>query len=202
MLRRPFAAVLLLLLLLLAACSSPTYTRGSDDPSIDDAALSTRLDRRDLEQALDQWMVEFDGSNFFRKAEDLPDGQRSLAILSIENQTSEHISGALGSLIRSFETQIINGGVFEVVANDEIAKNALIEERVRSLGETVDPETRAMLGKEFGVNYFVYGYVGDVAEKTQDKKRVQYFLFMTVTSVETGRKEFQYQVDITKQMEG
>ena len=65
------------------------------------------------------------------------------------------------------------------------------------------PETIAALGKEYGIHYFINGRVGDTAEKTSDKRRVQYFLFLRVTEVSTKRIVFQEQVDdITKLMEG
>lgn len=183
----------------LAACSSPTIQRGSDDPQIDEAALSTRLDRVDLDRALDQWYEQFRASKF---ALDVPADNRRLAVLEIDNDTSEFIGSALRNLIEAVETEIVNDGVFDVLSNDEIARDAIMQERLRSLGDTVDPETVAALGRELGVHYFVHGRVGETAEKTRDKKRIQYFLFLKVTEVATTRIVFQQSIPITKQIQG
>ena len=43
---------------------------------------------------------------------------------------------------------------------------------------------------------------GETAEKTRDRRRVQYYLFLKVTEVETRRNVFQKQIDITKQVSG
>lgn len=180
------------------ACGA-TVTRGSVDPSIDEKALSTKLDRVDLEEALGKWYSEFDNSKFVLNV-DQPD--RKLAILHIDNDTSEHIESALQNLIESFETKMVNDGIFDVVSNDDIAANAIMKERLRGLGDNVDPGTVAALGKEFGVHYFVHGRVGETTEKLRDVKRVQYYLFLKVTEVATTKRVFQSQVPITKQIEG
>jgi len=181
-----------------AACSGPTVSRGGEDESIDQAALSTRLDRVDLEGALDDWYEEFQGSGFIRNLS--TDNRRSISVLQIKNETSQHIASGLKALIKSVETKVVNDGVLDVISNDQIAIDAIAGERLR--GDAVDPETMARLGKELGVHYFIYGNVGEVTEKLSDKKRVQYFLFLTVVEVETRRNVFQMQVDITKQIAG
>ena len=183
--------------LLLSACSGPSYQRGSDDPSIDKAAMSTRLDRADLELALDKWFADFNKSGFVAK---VPADQRNISVLEIANETSEQIGSALRNLITSVETDLVNGGTFSVINNDDILKSAIMQERRR--GDAVDPDTMAALGAELGVHYFVHGRVGETTEKTQDARRVQYFLFLKVTEVATRRTVFQNQIDITKQISG
>lgn len=198
MIRAGLLALLLTPLLTLATgCGGPKIQRGTDDPSIDLAAMSTRLDRVDLEQALDTWYAGFAGSGFVKNA---AAGERSISVLAISNETSEHIGSSLANLITSVETHLVNDGVFAVVSNDQIAKDAILAERLR--GDSVDPETMAALGLEYGVHYFVHGRVGESAEKTSDARRVQYFLFLKVTEVETRRIVFQQQIDITKQISG
>lgn len=190
-------ALLAALLVLSLACSGPSYQRGSDDPSIDKAAMSTRLDRADLELALDKWYAAFQESGFVR---DLGPGNPSISVLEIANDTSEHIGSALRNLITSVETDLVNNGRFAVISNDQIATSAILKERLR--GDSVDADTMAALGKEFGVLYFVHGRVGETTEKTEDARRVQYYLFLKVTEVETRRNVFQKQIDITKQISG
>lgn len=182
----------------LAACGT-TVISDQDDPTVDDYALSTRLDRRDLTVALDSWYDEFDGSKFVMN---IDAADRKIAILSIDNDTSEHIDSALRNLIESFETKLVNDGVFDVVSNDSIVADAIMKERVRGLGDNIDPAMVAALGKEFGIHYFVHGRVGETTEKLSDEKRVQYFLFLKVTEVATTRRVFQSEVPITKRISG
>ena len=189
-------SVSLALAFMLGACG-PTIQRGTDDPSIDEAAMSTRLDRVDLEKALGDWYTEFSGSKFLARQDG---GQSTIAVLRIDNDTSEHIGSSLRNLIDSVETRLVNDGDFSVVSNDAIAKEAVAAEFMR--GDAVDASTMAALGKQLGVHYFVSGRVGESAEKTSDARRVQYFLFLRVVEVETVRNVFQAQIDITKQISG
>ncbi|GJM23349.1 MAG: penicillin-binding protein activator LpoB [Planctomycetota bacterium] len=179
---------------LLTGCFGPSVVRG---PGADEAALSTKLDRVDLEGALDSWYQEFDSSKF---AMSIDSADRKIAILSIDNDTSEHIDSGLRNLIESFETKLVNDGVFAVVSNDTLAADAILRERKRSLGDDVDSATIAALGKEFGIHYFVHGRIGETTEKLGDRKRVQYYLFLKVTEVATTRRVFQSEVPITKQI--
>lgn len=194
MLRATLAAVLCAALL--PACAGPEYTRAADEPEIDDPAMSTRLDRRDLELALDAWVEEF-GSSAFVKG--LPPRKPGIAILRIQNDTSEHVSGALDNLLSAVETRLVQSGLFRVVDNTTLTRDAVLAERLRASGDAVDPETAAALGREFGVELLVNGRLGDTAEKNEGVRRVQYYLFMRVTDVATLQVMHQTQVDITKQ---
>jgi hypothetical protein len=181
-----------------AAACDPTFTRGSDEPEIDDPAMSTGLDRRDLELALEQWVTGFEASPFMVT---LPRDKPPIAILKIANDTSEHIGGMLDNLLNSMETKLVDSGAWTVVDNTHLSTDANMAERLRQLGDTVDPETRVALGKEYGIHYFVNGRVGESNEEVGDTRRVQYFLFLRVTDVETNVIKYQDQVDLTKQVE-
>jgi hypothetical protein len=183
----------------LVACGGPSYSRGSEDPSLDEPAMSTRLDRADLNEALDRWYEAFSTSRF---VEEVTPRTSKIAILRIDNDTSEHIGSSLRNLIEGIETKLVNDRVFDVVSNDQLVADAITQERIRDLGESVDYETVAALGNEFGIQYFVHGRVGDNAEITRDSCRVQYFLFLKVTEVETTKRVFQLQIPITKQVDG
>src|SRR5262245_48455551 len=184
--------------LLLAGCG-PTFTRGSDDPTIDEPPMSTRLDRKDLDLALEQWITGFQASPFMVTL--TRDPKPSIAILKIANDTSEHIGGALDNLLSEMETKLVDSGGWTVVDNSSLSTDANMAERLRQLGDTVDPETRVALGKEYGIHYFVNGRVGETTEEVSDTKRVQYYLFLRVTDVATNVIRYQDQVDITKQVE-
>ena len=181
-----------------AAGCGPTFTRGSDDPSIDEPPMSTRLDRKDLDIALEQWITGFQASPFMVT---LPRDKPSIAILNIANDTSEHIGGALDNLLSEMETKLVDSGAWTVVDNSRLTTDANMAERLRQLGDTVDPETRVALGKEYGIHYFVNGRVGETTEEVEDTRRVQYYLFLRVTDVATNVIRYQDQVDITKQVE-
>jgi hypothetical protein len=186
-------------LMLSVACGGPSYERGVDDPSIDEEALSTRLDRADLQLALDQWWSKFEGSPF---VSGVGSDRPNIAILRISNDTSEHVSGALGNLLNSIETKLVNMNRWNVIDNSALTADGVMAERIRSVSDSVDPDTIAALGKEYGIHYFINGRVGDTAEKTSDKRRVQYYLFLRVTDVATKITVFQEQIDdITKLME-
>jgi len=178
------------------ACFGPEYSRASEEPEIEDPALSTRLDRRDLELALQQWVDELNGSAF---AGTLAPRKPTIAILHIQNDTSEHISGALDNLLSAAETDLVQSGKWDVVDNTTLTSDAVLAERLRDSGDAVDQQTVAALGREFGIEYFVNGRVGDTSEKSNDVRRVQYYLFLRVTEVSTLRVMHQTRVDITKQ---
>jgi hypothetical protein len=180
----------------LAGCSGPEFSRASEEPEIEDPALSTRLDGKDLDLALSAWVDELTRSDFIQG---LPPRKPSIAILAIENATSEHISGALDTLLSSAETHLVQSGLFSVVDNTTLMRDAVLAERLRDAGDAVDKETAAALGKEYGIEYFVSGRVWDTAEKSNDVRRVQYHLFLRVTDVATLRVMHQSQVDVTKQ---
>jgi len=185
-------------LALAASGCGPTFTRGSDKPEIDDPAMSIGLDRKDLEVALDQWVTGFEASPFVVT---LPRDKPSIAILKIANDTSEHISGMLDNLLNAMETKLVDSGAWTVVDNSRLTTDANMAERLRQLGDTVDPETRVQLGKEYGIHYFVVGRVGEQVEEVEDTRRVQYFLFLRVVDVATNVIRYQDQVDLTKQVE-
>jgi hypothetical protein len=56
----------------------------------------------------------------------------------------------------------------------------------------------ARWGKQIGARYIVTGKVFATDERENDERRVQYFLFMQVLSVETGEILFQNKTSLTK----
>ncbi len=188
-----------LAVLALALGCDATFTRSADDPSIDEPALSTRFDRADLDRAVAEWWVGFRDSPF---VSGLGLKRPSIAVLNIANDTSEHIGGALDNLLNMVETRLVNSEQFSVVDHTALTRDANLAERLRQLGDAVDPDTRVALGKEFGIAYFVNGRVGETAEKHGDVRRVQYYLFLRVTDVSTNLVKYQWQVDLTKQQDG
>jgi hypothetical protein len=91
----------------LAACGKPQAVRGEEVAGLDDQAMGTGLDRRDLQKMLHDNMNALQVAAVIQRwqAENRP----SIAVLPIRNDTSEHIDSALDSLISDVETTLING---------------------------------------------------------------------------------------------
>ena len=95
----------------LGGCSSgPRAVRGTDEPGLDYAAMSTGLDRKDLQRMLDENMAVLEKSAVAQRWEQLAkegfDRRASVAMLTLRNETSEHIDSALDALISDVELMI------------------------------------------------------------------------------------------------
>lgn len=181
-------------LLGLAACAGPRAVRGSDQPGLDQAAMSTGLDRRDLQEMLQEnlgvmWKSPVVG---VWKQENKP----ALSVLPIRNETTEHIDSALQSLISDFETELINSGTVRVVSLEN--QPELIQQIQQQQGEAFDAGQAASLGRQLGVKYVVTGKVFSNDERASDARRVQYTLFMQIMRVETAEILFQNKATVTK----
>ncbi|MFI5306456.1 MAG: penicillin-binding protein activator LpoB [Polyangiales bacterium] len=183
------------LLVVPVACSSgPKAVRGTDQPGLDYAAMSTGLDRRDLQRMLNENMEAMRHSAVVQRwmQEDRP----PLAVLPLQNETSEHIDSALNALLSDVETQLINWGAVRVISLQN--QQQMIEEIRRQYAEGFDQTKIAHWGKQIGARYFVTGKVYTTDERVGDQRRVQYYLFMQVMNVETGEIMFQNKSNTTK----
>lgn len=179
----------------ITGCASPRAVRGSETPGLDNAAMSTSLDRKDLERALKISMEALRTSSLMVRwqAENRP----TVGVLPISNETSEHIGGALDALMTEIESQLVNFAPVRVVSLE--GQDALIEEiRHQQTSGAFDPAETARWGRQLGVRYIVSGKVFSTDERTEDARRVQYYLFIRAVSVETGEILFQNQAPITK----
>ncbi len=178
----------------LVSCG-PTYVRGSEDPELDEYAMSTGLDKRDLEQLFDKNMNALMTSRIGLqwKAQEKPP---LVAVFPIANETSEHVRDQLDALLAKMEGQLITDGFVRVV--DHAMQDQLIEEVKRQQGGAFDETQSRQVGKQLGAEYFLTGRVYDSAERTGKERRVQYMLFMSVVEIETAAKEWQHEADLTK----
>ena len=179
----------------LAGCSSgPRAVRGTDEPGVDYAAMSTGLDKRDLQRMMNENMQVMRKSAVVQRwmQEDRP----PVAVLPMQNETSEHIDSALNALISDVETELINWGAVRVISLQN--QQQMMEEIRRQYGEGFDQTKIAHWGKQIGARYFVTGKVYTTDERVEDQRRVQYYLFMQVLSVETGEILFQNKTNTTK----
>jgi uncharacterized protein (TIGR02722 family) len=190
-----FAAAILAFAAVLASCSSgPRAVRGSDEPGVDYAAMSTGLDRRDLQQMLNENMQIMRNSAVVQRwtQEDRP----PVAVLPIQNETTEHIESALNALLSDVETQLINWGAVRVISLQN--QQQMMEEIRRQYTDGFDQTKIAHWGKQIGARYFITGKVYTTDERVGDQRRVQYYLFMQVLSVETGEILWQNKTNTTK----
>jgi penicillin-binding protein activator len=176
-----------------AGCG-PQAVRGSEVAGLDDSAMSTGLDRRDLEDMLQKNLDSLQASAAVKRWEG--ENQPTIAVLAITNETSEHIDSALQALISKIETALINGGHVDVI---DAQKQPELMERVRAQNSNAfDQSQIADWGKQVGARYFVTGKVYSVDERDDDGRRVQYFLFMRVLEAETSKILWQNEQSVTK----
>ena len=177
----------------LTACG-PKAVRGDEVEGLDDEAMSTGLDRRDLQKMLHENMTALQSSAIVKRweSEDRP----AVAVLTLRNDTSEHIDSALDALISDVETQLINAGHVRVVSVER--QGQLMAEIKQQQGDSFNPAQVANWGQQIGARYFITGKVFSADERLSDERRVQYFMFMQVLAVETGEILFQNKTSVTK----
>ena len=203
-----FLALGIALLGMIACSGSPSFVRGSDNPDLDEFAMSTGLDKRDLEKLFNKNAKHLlsRGSKVMRawaeatrEAKMDPKKKKkrpTVAILPVRNETSEHIDSQLQALLSKFETQLINEAPVRVISYENQA--AIVEEIKKQQSAAFDPKRAAQLGKQLGVSHFITGKVYNSDEKTGSERRVQYFLFMQAIEVETGEILWQNEANLTK----
>jgi uncharacterized protein (TIGR02722 family) len=189
---------LLAALVFAAGCGGPAYVRGKDNPDLDKAAMSTGLDKEDLEDLFNQNSKSLMESGAMKRWKDAShDGKEpTVAIFQVKNETSEHVDSQLDALLSKFETQLVNSGTVTVISHER--QKQLVDELKLQQSAAFDPDKAAQLGKQLGAQYFITGKVYDSAEKSDDERRVQYFLFMQAIDVETGAIRWQNEANLTK----
>lgn len=179
----------------LSGCAGPRAVRGQDTPGLDNAPMSTSLDRKDLEKALKISMEALRTSKLMARWE--AENDPTVGVLPFRNETSEHIDSALNALMTEIESQLINFAPVRVISLEQ--QDTLIEEiRHQQQSSAFDQAQVAAWGRQLGVRYIMSGKVFSTDERTESARRVQYYLFVRCVSVETGEILFQNQAPITK----
>ncbi|MCA9514356.1 MAG: penicillin-binding protein activator LpoB [Myxococcales bacterium] len=172
-----------------------TYTRDSDSPLIDQPAMSTGLDKRDLDRMFGALVNDLVRSPFYAgRAGSAP--TPSIALMPLANETTEHIEVQLDALGSKVETALVRGGGFDVVSRERQAD--VLAEIDNQQAAAFDPARAARVGRMVGAEYVVVGKVFDAAERTLDMRRVQYMAFLQVIEVDTGLVKWQAETDVTK----
>ena len=169
---------MLTLAVAVSACGGPAYVRGTDNPDLDKAVMSTGLDKVDLEQLFKENSKNLLDSPAMQRWKDAAkDGKEAtVAIFPVKNDTSEHIDDQLNALLSDFETSLVNSGNLTVISH----------ERQRALVEELKLQQSAVFEQD------------KADEKTDGERRVQNFLYMQVIEVETGAIRWQNKAALTK----
>ena len=190
---RLLSVVLLLASLALLACA-PRAMRGGEgtvNPNMDAPAMSTTLDKADIDYLVSRNLEQLYQSRFWTNDVQTAARPPLVAIWPIENATSEHLEDQMLTLLSSIETSLVNSGEVQVVARsrqEELAREVGIQQ-----GASYDPVHARQLGRQLGAAYFVTGKLTAVDERLQGTRRVQYSLFLQVLEIETSLVKFQYE---------
>jgi PBP1b-binding outer membrane lipoprotein LpoB len=181
-----------------SGCASKEYVRGSDEPGIDQPAMSTGLDKDDIERSLQKLLNELRDSPIMVewRTKAGQNDKQTVAIAPFINETSEHIDSQLDVMLSETETWLQGSNIVRVVSHERQAD--MIREVEGAQHPIFDPRHIPQYGKQLGVKYFVTGKVGAADERTAGARRVQYFIFMQVIDTETSEIRWQQKAYITK----
>jgi len=189
--------VLLSAVLILSGCGGTKFQRGSDDPTLDEKAMSRKLDLKDVDLALDKLMKKFESHPFMGRVKQsvAAGGERpGISVDIILNETDQRIDTNV--LLESFRTKIIGFGIYKVVSYDNTMKfkNLLKEQN----SDWYNGATVPNAGNLCGFRYIIGGKLLGGTERTSDEARTQYRLVLMALDIETGVIEWQETTDITK----
>ena len=171
------------------------YVRGSQDPSIDNPAMSTGIDKDDIQRMLSENLNNLRVSPIMEQWRS-DRGKGSVAVFPFQNETTEHIDSQLSAILSEAETWLVDSAVVTVISRER--QNQMIAEVEGQQHPVFNPAHAAQYGKQLGAKYFITGKVSASDERTKDARRVQYFFFMQVIDVETSAIRWQHKAYVTK----
>jgi len=192
------ALVSITLVTVLAGCGPTAYRGGpgTDNPQLDEKAMSVTLDRRDIEYLVSENIKAFQQSAVWNETIIKADSPLYVAIWPVQNATTQHIDDQMSALLSSIETHLVNSGRLRVVSRERQAE--LINELRLRQSDIYDPATAGKLGRQLGAQYFMTGKITSVDERLRGTHRLQYALFLQAIEVETGQVRFQNEAVRTK----
>jgi PBP1b-binding outer membrane lipoprotein LpoB len=181
-----------------AGCATREYVRGSDEPGIDQPAMSTALDKDDIQRSLQKLLDQLREAPIMVewRVRAGQNDKQTVAIAPFINDTSEHIDSQLDVMLGETETWLAGSNVVRVVSHERQAE--MISEVEGAQHPVFDARHIPQYGKQLGVKFFVTGKVGAADERTASARRVQYFIFMQVIDTETSEIRWQQKTYITK----
>lgn len=180
--------------LALTGCG-PSYTRGSQDPSVDNAAMSTGLDKDDIQRMLSENLNHLRTSpvmDIWRSHR----SQDTVSIFPFINDTTEHLEPQLQAILGEAETWLVEANVVTMVSRER--QNQMIAEVEGQQHPAFRQDHVAQYARQMGVKFFVTGKVSANDERSEGARRVQYTFFMQVIEVESGVIRWQHKSYVTK----
>lgn len=181
-----------------SGCANREYVRGSEDPSVDRAAMSTGLDRDDIERSLRTLLNQLRGAAIMTewRTQAAQGDRQTIAVTPFINETDEHIDPQLDAMLSDTESWMVSSQIARVVSQERQAE--MIRQVEGAERPVFDPRHIPQYGKQFGVKFFITGKVAAADERTADARRVQYFIFMQVIDAETSEIRWQQKAYVTK----
>jgi penicillin-binding protein activator len=175
----------------LAGCGPKAWRGGpgTENPQLDEPAMSVTLDRRDIEYLVSENVKAFTQSAVWNETIIKAAEPLYVAIWPIQNATTQHIDDQMSALLSSIETHLVNSGHLRVVSRERQAE--LVSELRLRQSDIYDPATAGKLGRQLGAQYFVTGRITSVDERLKSTHRLQYSLILQAIEVETGLIRFQ-----------
>jgi len=173
---------------------APKAVRGEQVEGLDNEAMSTGLDRYDLQKMLHENMEALQAAPIIQRWE--KESMPKVAVIPLRNETSEHIDSPLEALSSKIETTLYKAGHVTVI--NLAAQPGLMEQVRQAQGDAYDPAQATQWGRQLAAQYIVTGRVYSVDERQKKERRVQYFMFLQVLEVETGAILFQNETAVTK----
>jgi hypothetical protein len=173
----------------------PDYVRGTEVEGLDDPAMSTGLDKRDLQKLLHDNLTAFTNSalaNEWTTAGDKP----MVAIYPIANETSEHVDSMLDALLSDVEGYLVDSQIVTVISLER--QRQMMAEVEKQQGGGFDPNHIAEYNKQLGTQFYFTGKVFAADERTEDARRVQYLMHLQVIEVATSAIRWQNKAEVTK----
>ncbi len=170
---------------------------GTENPNLDSGAMSTTLDRVDIDYLVEENLkAMFSSAWWGRDVQGSMSNPPIVAIWPIKNATSQHLDDQMLTMLSQIETQLVNSGAVSVVSRERQAE--MVEEAQLQNSDLFDPATAARLGAQLGAKYYVTGKVTSNDERFDGERRLQYSLFVQVIEVETSLIKFQFTSERTK----
>ena len=173
---------------------------GTANPNLDAPAMSTTLDKTDIDYLVNEILNPMLSSRFWAGEVRASTPPPLVAVWPIQNNTSYHLDDQMLSLLSSIETTLVNSGDVRVVnrqRQSELAREVGLQQ-----GNDFDAITARSVGRQMGAQYFITGKITSVEEKIQSTRRVQYMLFIQVLEIETGLIKFQNESARSKALKG
>jgi PBP1b-binding outer membrane lipoprotein LpoB len=196
------ALISLTLAAVLAGCGPKAWRGGpgTENPQLDEPAMSVTLDRKDIEYLVSENIKAFTQSAIWNETIIRADAPPFVAIWPIQNATTQHIEDQASAILSSIEMHLVNSGRIRMVSRERQAE--LVAELKLRQSDIYDPATAGRLGRQLGAQYFVTGRITSVDERFKGTHRLQYSLVLQVIEVETGLIRFQNEAIRSKALHG